>query len=214
MASEYREAGLPYDSGATRVRRLAEAVTILKGLLAGRRVTFVGQHYRVTEHEMHPLSVQRPHPPLLIGGDGRRVLELAAKEADIIGLGGLRFRSGAPPPDVSGFKAQAVDERVQWLRAAAGDRFDQLELSALVQRVVVTEDRRQAAEEYTAQPAAQLAGLSPEDVLQSPYMFIGTVDQIAEQLQMHRERWGISYYITFEPAIDSLSPVVARLAGT
>jgi alkanesulfonate monooxygenase SsuD/methylene tetrahydromethanopterin reductase-like flavin-dependent oxidoreductase (luciferase family) len=136
MESEYRAAGLPYEVGSVRVRRLAESVSILKRLFAGERVTFDGQFFHLADHELRPVPAQRPHPPLLLGGDGRRILELAACEADIVGLNGLRFRSGGPPADVSGFRPNAVDERVAWLRAAAPDRFNELELSALVQRVV------------------------------------------------------------------------------
>lgn len=210
MASEYAETGLPYSPGTARVQRLAEAVAILKRLFGGGRVTFQGQYFHVAEHELQPRPVQRPHPPILIGGDGRRLLELAATEADVIGLCGLRFRSGGPAADVSGFRAAAVDERLAWLRAAAGDRFGQLELSALVQRVGVVEDRRRAAEAF----AAEVAGLDPEDALHSPYLLFGTVDQLVEQLQQQRERWGISSYTVFEPAVDAFAPVVARLAGT
>jgi hypothetical protein len=98
---------------------------------------------------------------------------------------------------------------VQLVREAAGDRYDRLELNALVQRVVVTEDRRQAAEEL----ARRWPQLSPEELLQSPYVLMGTIDQLVEDLQARRERWGISYYVIFEPYMDAFAPVVARLAG-
>jgi probable F420-dependent oxidoreductase len=208
MKSEYDEAGLPFDAGGTRVERLAEAVTILKGLLAGERVTFTGRHYRVTGHTIHPRPIQRPHPPILIGGNGRRLLTLAAKEADIVGFSGITFREGGTAPDVSGWKVAGVDERVHLVRDAAGDRYDRLELSALVQRVIVTDDRRQAAEEL----ARRWTQLSPEEILQSPYVLIGNVDQLVEDLQARRERWGISYYVVFEPYIEAFASVVARLA--
>jgi probable F420-dependent oxidoreductase len=209
MQSEYDQAGLRFEAGGTRVARLAEAVAIVKGLLKGEPVTVAGRYYRVTEHTLHPLPVQQPHPPLLIGGNGRRLLTLAAKEADIVGLSGITFRRGGAEPDLSGWRVAEVDARVQLVREAAGDRYDRLELNALVQRVVVTDDRRQAAEELTR----RWTQLSPEEILQSPYVLIGTVDQLVEELQMRRARWGISYYIIFEPYIDVFAPVVARLAG-
>jgi alkanesulfonate monooxygenase SsuD/methylene tetrahydromethanopterin reductase-like flavin-dependent oxidoreductase (luciferase family) len=96
---------------------------------------------------------------------------------------------------------------VQLVREAAGDRYAQIELNALVQRVVVTDDRRQAAEEL----ARRWTQLSPDEILQSPYALIGTVDQLVEDLQAYRERWGISYYVIFEPYIDAFAPVIARL---
>jgi probable F420-dependent oxidoreductase len=113
MQSEYDQAGLRFDAGGTRVERLAEAVAIVKELLKGKQVTFVGRHYRVTGHTIHPLPVQRPHPPILIGGNGRQLLILAAKEADIVGLTGFTLRRGGTEPDFSGFTAAGVDERVQ-----------------------------------------------------------------------------------------------------
>jgi probable F420-dependent oxidoreductase len=209
MHSEYDQAGLSFDSGGTRVERLAEAVAIVKGLLKGEQVTFAGRHYHVTGHTIHPFPVQRPHPPLLIGGNGRRLLTLAAKEADIVGLSGITFHRGGVAPDLSGWRMAGVDARVQLVREAAGDRYDRLELNALVQRVVVTEDRRQAAEEL----ARRWTQLSPEEILQSPYVLIGTVDQLVEDVQARRERWGISYYVIFEPYIDAFAAVVSRLAG-
>jgi probable F420-dependent oxidoreductase len=209
MKSEYDQAGLDFDAGAVRVERLAEAITILKGLLAGEHVTFSGQHYRVRGHTIHPQPVQRPHPPLLVGGNGRRLLALAAREADIVGFSGITFREGGTASDLAGWKAAAVDERIRLVRETAGARYDRLELNALVQRVVVTDNRRQAAEEL----ARRWSQLTPEDLLESPYVLIGTVDQLVEDLRLRRERWGISYYVVFEPYFEAFAPVVAQLAG-
>ena len=207
--SEYDEAGLRYDAGGTRVERLAEAVTIIKALLEGGPVTFVRRHYRVTEHTGHPAPVQQPHPPLLIGGNGPRLLALAAREADIVGLSGITFRGGGTKADVSGWTPTGVDERMRLVREAAGTRFDHLEVSALVQRVVVTQERRRAAEELVT----RWTPLTPDELLQSPYVLVGTVEEIVQDLQARRARWGISYYVTFEPYMEVLAPVVARLAG-
>lgn len=210
MKSEYDQVGLGFDPGATRVERLAEAIVIVKRLLEGGPATFAGRHYRVTDHTIHPLPVQRPHPPIFIGGNAPRLLTLAAKEADIVGLTGITFRRGGAAPDLADWRVATVDERVRLVREAAGDRYEQLELNALVQRVVVTDDRRRAAEELTR----RWTQLSAQEILQSPYALIGTVDQLVEDLRARRERWGISYYIIFEPYVDALAPVVARLAGT
>jgi probable F420-dependent oxidoreductase len=210
IQSEYDQIGLRFDAGGTRIERLAEAVRLMKELLKGQQTTFAGRHYRVTRHTIAPLPVQKPHPPILIGGNGPRLLTLAAQEADIVGLSGITFRRGGAEPDLSGWTVSGVDERVELLRRVAGEgRYAQLELSALVQRVVVTDDRRTRAEELTT----RWTQLSPDDILQSPYVLIGPVDQIVEDLQARRERWGISYYVIFEPYVDALAPVVARLAG-
>jgi len=210
MRSEYEQAGLAFDPGATRVERLGEAVVILKRLLEGESVTFAGRHYRVTGHSIHPRPVQRPRPPVFIGGNAPRLLALAAREADIVGLTGIAFRHGGKEPDVSDFRAAVVDERVRLVRETAADRFDRLELTALVQRVVVTDDRRKAAEELAT---GRWARLTPDEILASPFALVGTADQMVDDLRARRERWGISYVMTHEPFMDALAPVVARLAG-
>lgn len=209
MQVEYEQAGLSFDSGGNRVERLGEAVAIIKGLLEGQPVTFAGRHYRVTDHKIHPLPVQRPRPPILIGGQARRLLTLAAREADIVGLTGIIFRRGGAEVDLSGFKAAAVDERLRIVREAAGDRYAGLELNALVQRVVPTDDRQGAVEEL----ARRWPQLSTEDILENPYVLVGSIDQMVEDLHARRERWGISYYVAHEFSMDALAPVVARLAG-
>jgi probable F420-dependent oxidoreductase len=211
IRSEYEQIGLDFDRGAVRVDRLTEAVIVIKGLLRGEQVTFAGKHYRVSGHTIAPLPVQKPHPPILIGGNGVRLLTLAAREADIVGLSGLTFRAGgAAPPDLSGWRVSGVDERIPLVREVAGkERFARIELNALVQRVVVTDDRLRIAEELTA----RWSQLDAEEILQSPYVLIGTVEQMIEHLQACRERWGISYYVIHEPYLDTLAPVVARLAG-
>jgi probable F420-dependent oxidoreductase len=209
MQSEYEQAGFDFDAGGIRVERLTEAVTIIKGLLKGEQVAFSGRHYHVTGHTIYPLPVHQPHPPILIGGNGGSLLTLAAREADIVGFSGITFRRGGAVPDISGWRVSEVDRRMQLVRDIAGDRYARLELNALVQRVVVTDYRRQAAEEL----ASRWTQLSPDEILESPYVLIGTVDQMIEDLQVRRKRWGISYYVVFEPYVDAFAPVVARLAG-
>ena len=209
VQSEYDQAGLSFDTGATRVERLAEAVTVIKGLLRGEQVTFSGQHYRVTGHRGHPLPVQRPHPPIVISGNGRRLLTLAAREADIVGLSGITFRRGGTAPDISAWKVSGISERLQLVREVSGDRYARLQLNVLVQRVVVTDDRREAAEEL----ASHWKQLTPDEIVQSPYVLIGSVNQMIEDLQARRERWGISYFTVFEPYMEAFAPVVAQLGG-
>lgn len=209
VKAEYDEAGLTFERGGVRVERLAEAVAIVKRLLAGEPVTFSGAHYRVTGHTLHPRPVQRPHPPILIGGNGLRLLALAAREADIVGFSGITFRQGGTAPDLSAWTVAGVDERVQLVREAAGDRHPRLELSVLIQRVVVTDHRRQAAEEL----ARRWPQLTADAILDSPYVLVGTVDEMVESLRTRRERWGFSCHVVFEPYLDAFAPVVARLAG-
>jgi probable F420-dependent oxidoreductase len=209
MRVEYDQAGLRFDRGGIRVERLAEAVTIIKGLLGGAEVNFTGQHYRVTGHKIYPLPVQRPHPPIIIGGNGLRLLTLAAKEADTVNLTGITFTQGGTVLDMSGWKAAGIDERMRVVREASGVRFDRLELSAQIQRVIVTDRRREAAEELQK----NWKQLSVEEILEAPFVLIGTVDEMVEALQARRDRWGISFFVTFEQYLETLAPVVARLAG-
>lgn len=210
IQSEYDQAGLAFDTGRERVDRLAEAVTVIKGLLKGEQVTFAGRHFRVTGHMIAPLPVQKPHPPILIGGNGRRLLTLAAREADIVGFSGITFRrGGADPADLSGWRVPAVDERMRLVREAAGDRYRQLELNALVQRVIVTNDRRGAAEELTR----RWVQLTADELLASPYVLIGTLDQMIEDLQARRQRWDLCYYTVPADCVDAFAPIVARLTN-
>ncbi len=209
MRVEYDQAGLRFDRGGIRVERLSESVPIIKSLLSGAEVNFAGQHYRVTGHKIHPLPVQRPHPPIIIGGNGPRLLALAAKEADTVNLTGLTFTRGGTVLDMSGWKLAGLDERLRVVREAAGQRLGRLELSAQIQRVIVTDRRRDAAEELQN----RWPQLSVEEILEAPYVLIGTVDEMVEALHARRDRWGISYFVTFEPYLETLAPVVAKLAG-
>ena len=210
MRSEYEEVGIPFDPASVRIERLGESVRIIKAMLAGEAASSDGPNYRVRQHRGYPLPEQKPRPPILIGGNGPKLLSLAAREADIVGLTGLGFPKGGSVVDVAGFKADSVDECVGLVRSEAGERFERLELNVLVQRVVVTDDARSVAAEL----ADQWPALSVEDILDTPYLLIGTVDEMAAALRARREHWGISYVVTHEPFRDALAPVVAQLAGT
>jgi hypothetical protein len=153
---------------------------------------------RPTTSSAHPDRWQRP------------AASHTGRKADIVGFAGFTLRRGETEPDFSGFTAAGVEERVHLVREAAGDRYERIERSVLVQRVVVTDNRRQAAEEL----ARRWTQLSPEEILQSPYVPLGTVDQLVEDLQARRQRWGISSYTIFEPYMDACAPIVSRLVGT
>ena len=197
MRSEYEEAGIAFDDDAIRVQRLREAVLIVRGLLSGERVSFEGRHYRVSGHLGHPPPVQRPHPPLLVGGHGR----------------GIRHRAGGTEVDISGFRPEAVAQRVELVRAAAGPRLDRLELNALVQAVVTDDDARAAAEKLR-QTAPVIAALSVDDILECPFILVGSTDELVDELVRRRQALGISYYVVFAPAMEAMAPVVQRLRGS
>jgi len=208
LRSEYDQAGIPFDAPATRVERLEEAVTIIKGLLAGERVTFSGRHYTIADLEGRPTPIQRPHPPIAIGGGGRRTLTLAAREASIVGLVPRARRDGSGL-DMTDLSDAATREKIDWVRAAAGARFDALELHALVQAVAVGGQRTVAADQL-----ADRFKVALEVVLETPYVLLGTIEQICDTLRQRRERYGISYVTVFERDMEAFAPVVERLAGT
>ena len=208
LRAEYDQTGIRFDAPGTRVGRLEEAVTIIKGLLAGERVTFAGRHYTIADLEGRPTPVQRPHPPIAIGGGGRRTLTLAAREASIVGLVPRARRDGSGL-DLSDLSDAATREKLEWVRAAAGARLDSLEINALIQAVVVADQRMTAADQL-----ASRFKVGRDVVLETAYVAVGTIDEICETLRQRRERYGISYLTVFERDMEAFAPVVERLAGT
>jgi probable F420-dependent oxidoreductase len=212
---EHDAIGLPFPPVATRVARLAEAVAVLKGCFGDGPFSFSGDHYTITDHDARPKPVQRPHPPLFMGGGGRRTLSLAGAQADIVGLS-ARLRPGVRKPTLEprSLTAAATEEKLGWVREAAGDGFDRLELNTYPTGgpVVVTNDVRAAARDR-ADMLRQRTGieLTVEEILESPHMFIGSVASLTEKFLGLRERFGFSSVMV--PDIDELAPVVERLAG-
>lgn len=207
METEYGEAGIAYEPARVRVERLGEAARVLRQLLAGEECTFVGQHYRVTGHRIFPHPVQG-HVPLLVGGNGRGVLTVAGRTADTVGFTGFSHAPGGGPPNLTHFNDSGLARQISWVRAAAGERFDRLELSTLVQAVHITE--RPA--ETIAAIVAEDPSLRGADLDRSPYVLIGSPDAIAEQLLERRARLGVSYVTVFEKDLDTFAPVIERLA--
>jgi probable F420-dependent oxidoreductase len=211
--SEYERAGLTYDAPAARVRRMEESLHIIKGLFADGPVTFSGAYYQVQQVEGYPKPVQRPHPPILIGGGGKRTLTLAAREATMVGFSPA-FRGPGGGADYTDATPASLHQKVAWVRQAAGDRFDDLELSILVAEVFTTEEREAAAQFIAQTMAPDMPELTTELILSVPYLLIGSVEQICADLLSRREQFGISYITVFERSMEALAPVVARLAGT
>lgn len=206
MKFEYEQTGLGFDPPRLRVERMGESAEIIRRLLAGDEVTFIGRHYRVQGHRCFPAPVQQP-VPLLVGGNGRRVLATAARLADIVGFTGFSQIEGQRNVNPTHFTDDGLTEQVGWVRAAAGERFDGLELSTLVQGVVVSNERRGEAEKLRP----LLPPLTADQILSSPYSLIGTERQIAEQLRERRERLGVSYITVFEKDLDAMLPVIDLL---
>jgi len=204
MEAEYDQIGLRFDPNAVRLERLGEAVAIVKRLLAGDEVTFSGAHYTLRGHRVSPVPVQQPRPPLLLGGNSRGLLELAGREADIVSFLGFSHRRGGRAFDMGAFGSDGTDERIRVVRDAAGSRFGELELNAVVQRVVVTNDAGTAAGEL-----AKEVELTTDEVLDSPYLLVGSVNAIAVGLRARHERHGFSYWVVPEGVMDAFAPVIA-----
>jgi probable F420-dependent oxidoreductase len=207
MKTDYEAAGMTYDSPGVRISRFKEGLTIIKGLLGEGPVNFSGTYYTITGHEGTPKPVQKPLP-ILVGGGGKRVLSIAAREAQIVGINFNLEQGAVNRATMQTGGADSTDEKIGWIRAAAGSRFDELELNVTVFAAVVTDDQPAMAERI-----APGFGMSPAEVLDSPHALIGSVDQICESLEARRARYGISYVVFSGDRFEPLAPVVARLAG-
>jgi len=210
---EYRAVGLPFDPIRVRQDRLAEAITVLKGCFGEDAFSFAGQHYTITDYDGYPKPVQRPYPPFLIGGGGRRTLELAAREANIVGLA-PRILSGQRP-DPHSITWAATEEKVGWVREAAGDRFDALEFNVYPSQwpIVVTDDLRGEARKVIDRMKERTGiEMTEQDIIDSPHIFIGSIKRFVEKFTELRERLGVNSFLV--GSLDELGPVVERLAGT
>ena len=208
-AEEYAGLGRPYDPGPVRAARLAESIGIMKRMLAGEEVTHDGGHYHVQAGTIFPAPLQLP-VPLCIGGNSAAVLRLAAREATTVGFTGFFSATGGGSSSrLTHFAGATLENRLALVRQAAGERFDALELSTLVQSVTPTGDPAAAAEALTK----RMPSLSVADILSSPFLLFGTSESMLETLLQRREQWGLSYFVVFEPFMDALAPVVAALAG-
>ena len=208
MTADYEKAGMTLERPSVRIARLAESITIMKGLFAPGPFTFDGEHYRVTELDGMPKPVQRPLP-FFIGGGAPKILRLAGREAQIVGINAnLRRGDGNDPDAAQSLTPAATDKKIGWVREGAGDRFDDLELQSLVGFVYVNNDAGAILEGI-----ANAFGISVEDARVAPPCLVGSEDDIVASLEERRERWQMSYHVIDDNAIDAFAPIVARLAG-
>ena len=208
LRSDYEQHGLPYDPAGCRIERLEEGIRVVKALWGDGPVSIDGRHYRLSGASGGPRPVQRPHPPLLVGGGGRRVLTVAAREADIVGFNTSLAAGRIGSASARSALVQRFSERVAWVRDAAGDRFDELELHCHTAFCLVGVDRQ-----ATAEAMAPGFGISPEEALEVPIALVGSVDEICHSLERRREQLGFSYWAIPGNALEAFAPVVARLAG-
>lgn len=215
---DFEAAGIEYESPRNRIARLDETLQVLDSLLRGQETSVAGEKYQVEKAVGYPRPRQGPRPPIAIGAGGTQMLRLAARHADIVSVA-----CGSTPQGKLKLSDMTIDKtiaRVEVVRDAAGERFDDIELSWTIATIVVTDDRRQMAE-YALEGIKR--GLSPniemdieltvDDILESPYLALGTFDEIAEQVRTVRERTSMSYVGVFPTQMEAFYPVLEQLKG-
>ncbi|MGC0367371.1 putative F420-dependent oxidoreductase [Rhodococcus sp. 27YEA15] len=220
VREEYDQVGMPFDDRRTRVDRLFESITVIRGLMAEESLTFHGKHYTIEGLDGFPKPVQA-RPPLLVGGGGRRILSFAARHADIVGVNGTTGL-GSQSPDwtdttqstppgghelIGTMTAEAVDAKVALIREVAGDRFTDLELNIRAYMTNVVDDIADGIDTMSRR-----LHVSESFLKTSPFALIGPPSKLIEDLLSYRERWGISYVVVSADDLDTFAPVVAKLA--
>jgi probable F420-dependent oxidoreductase len=191
-SSEFQQMGIPYGSAGARVDQLQETLQIMKRLFTEETVSFTGKYYTITEIKGYPRPAQKPHPPILVAGAGERMLKLAAREADIIAIGSRIGAQGVDPTDAT------TEQKIAWIKEAAGERFADLELSQTIFDLEITD----GGTALSPQPGAWSIPKRPL-----------TTEQAIAHLLEQRERYGFSYLQISAGQIENFAPVVARLAG-
>jgi probable F420-dependent oxidoreductase len=208
MASDYDQSGIPMDAPGVRVTRMEEGIAVLKGCFGEGPFSHSGEHYTITEYDGHPKPAQSP-PPFLIGGGAKRVLSIAARESQIVGINPSIHSGHVDAAAARNGAADETDKKIAWVREAAGDAYAGLEINLLQFAGIVTDDRK-----GTAEMMAPLFGLPPEELETYPHACIGSVEEICESLEMRRDRWDASFFVFQGDTMEPLAPVVAKLAGT
>jgi probable F420-dependent oxidoreductase len=208
MNTDYEQSGIPMDRPGVRVSRMEEGIAVLKGCFGPGPFSFKGEHYEITGYDAKPKPVQSP-PPFLIGGGATRVLSIAAREAQIVGINPSIHSGQVDAAAAQNGAAAETDKKLAWVKEAAGDRYADLEINMLQFAGIVTDDRQ-----GTVEMMAPLFGLPPEEIGTYPHTCIGTVEQIAEDLRYRRDRWDASYIVFQGDTMDAMAPVVAALRDT
>jgi probable F420-dependent oxidoreductase len=208
LEEDYLTTGIPFDRIGVRISRLEEALPIFKAAFRSEKFSLSGDHYTVKDFQGFPAPLQQPHPPILLGGGGKRMLTLAAKHASIVGINGTLAKGSVDSGALASMSATAVDEKITWVREAAGENFSSLELNIRAFLIHIDDDR----DAYATNIAAAIK-FSKEDILTSPFVLIGSIEQICNDLLARREKWGLSYIGIESEHIETFAPIVARLAG-
>jgi probable F420-dependent oxidoreductase len=208
MRSEYEQAGIRFDSAGIRIARLEEFISVLKGLFGDEPFSFLGAHYRISDLDGTPKPVQRPHPPILVGGGGRKLLAVAARQADIIQVM-PRIQGPGQPIDAGEFTAATYEDKIDHIKAVAGERFPDIELGTQLLLATVTDDPDSALAEFAAG-----YGIRGDDLRDSPLVAVGSLNQVCDKLLAVRDEYGMSYFacpVGARPS--SLAPIIDKVAG-
>lgn len=201
LEADYLQTGVPFDPPSVRLARLEEAVQICKALFETEHTaTFHGKHYHIEDLEPWPKPIQKPRPPIMVGGRQRRALSLAAREADIVSIS-LLDRRGPDLPEPPSF-----EQKVAWVRGAAGSRIDDLELHVNASTVAITDHPEPVVEQFAARTGQTMA-----QALESPATLVGSVDAVVEKIHRLREQYSVSYFVIQARVMDQFAPVLARL---
>lgn len=205
--AEYDALGIGFDEPRERIERLEEAIGVIRQTWSGETFDHAGEHYRISGLAGLPRPIQEPGPPILVAGGGPMVTGIAARTADIVGVH-LRMRRDGRGEDWATGSAKATRERVSGIRQAAADRPVSPELQMVVMTLAVTDDARGTAERIGAEE-----GIGADEVLDSPYRFVGSVEGIVTRIEELRETLGISYLVMPGRWMEDFAPVVERLGG-
>ena len=208
MISDYEQAGMPYDTPGVRIDRFIEGMHVIRGAMAPGAFSFTGKHYTITNYDGLPKPIQAPCPPVLIGGGGKRILTYAARHADIIGINGTMTTGVVGRDTFAGMTAEAVNDKVNIVLDAVGDRIADIEMNIRAFFVSVTNDRASAV-----QNISQMIKVEPEMIADTPFALVGSPEQMVHDLLERRDRWGFSYVIVGPEDVESFAPVVAQLRG-
>ncbi len=209
LTTDYQQLGIAYDPPGIRVERMAEALPLIRDLLSGQQINHSGPHYRLADATCFPRPVQKPHPPLVVGGGSRRLLTLAGQLADVVNvhtnLGAEHVVGDQSKADIS---AEAARRRFGWVKEGAARRSGEIELGLRIFAASVTDRPESVAAEL-----GRRWQLSAVELLESPYVLIGSIDQVADGLMKRREEFGATYFTWNEPEMERMAPVVRRLAA-
>lgn len=204
---DYGSSGIRMDPPGLRVARMIEHIRVLKGLWADGPFSFEGAHYQVTSLEGTPKPFRAGGPPIMVGGGSKRLLTFAGSVADIVGVNVALPTSDTPDRSLVDVLPAGIDQKLSWVREGAGARFAALTLHAWVLHTTITDHPATAVE-----PIAARNGVTPQEVLGSPLVLVGSVSNVVDRLLERRERWGFSYYTITQAHAQEFAPVLRRLA--